>query len=164
MVTVLLLFSVAFFVGSFTFNHYARALPELISAITTVILIVYLATTNSRSGFRVRSASDAIARKPALNAVADEHRGDEPAEQVAQTAIGSGKGGLLLPVIYLAMFVVLGLLPAVFLAIAGYSWWFGKTKWYRAVAIGVAVDVVIYVLFLTVLKFPLYDGLLFNWM
>lgn len=146
MASILLAVSIAYFIQSLGYNHFARALPELISGVTIAILIIYLVTVNW-AGFRLRSARDMIAEKP---------------QAPKRESTGSLPMGLALPAIYLGTYVLLGILPSVFLFIAGYTWRFGKAKWYRAVAIGVIVDLVVYALFLGVLKYPIYQGLLLS--
>lgn len=144
------------FVWSLSYGPETGALPQLVSGVSAAAVVVYLITL-SAAGRRVRRAA-ATAVVPAEIPAEVEQTLD--AAVVRQQPVGSLGIGLMLPAIYLSAYILLGIVPAVFLFIAGYSWWFGKVRWYKAILAGGAVALAVYLVFYYVFPYPLYRGVL----
>ena len=139
-------------VWSLSYSPETGALPQLVSGISAAATVVYLI------GLVFGGRHDLpVERSPSRS---EEVEQKLDATVVRQQPVGSLATGLLLPVIYLAAYLALGIVPAVFLFIAGYAWWFGKVRWYKAILAGGAVAAIVYLLFVYVFVSPLYHGLL----
>ena len=156
MAFVLLAVLGAAFVWSLSYGPETGALPQLVSGVSAAAVVVYLLTLGGggRRGRRAAAAPVAPVELPA------EVEQKLSAAVVRQQPVGSLGIGLMLPVIYLTAYILAGIVPAVFLFIAGYAWWFGKVRWYKAVLAGGAVALAVYLLFVYVFPYPLYRGLL----
>lgn len=141
----------AAFVWSLSYGPETGALPQLVSGVSAAAVVVYLITLG------VGRAAAAPVVPVELPAEVEQKLS---AAVVRQQPVGSLGIGLMLPVIYLTAYILAGIVPAVFLFIAGYAWWFGKVRWYKAVLAGGAVALAVYLLFVYVFPYPLYRGLL----
>jgi hypothetical protein len=138
-----LLALVAYFVWSATgYEPQARQIPLLIGGL--VLVLQAWVTVKEAIATELAPAAEGAEAPP-------------PADE--RTRVAAMCGWMLL---FFALFVVLGTLPAVFLFILLFLVTRRDVRWWMALAISVAMAGAIWLLFVRVMRFELYPGVLFG--
>ena len=145
----------AFFIAvSMTYSPRARLVPVPIAAVSVLLLLLQLWLQNFRTDIKLNVDSMDLFAKVGEESLIEEK---EPAEERR----GSNRKELTafgLVAVYLAMVLVLGMMPATFLYVLGYFLFVGKEKWYKSLIWSAATVVVLDLLFVEVIQVSAYEG------
>jgi hypothetical protein len=140
---LLLLVGAVYFVWSATdFDRQARQIPLLIGV---MVLVLQAWVT-----FKAVTAGDALAAE-------ETSEEPPPLDEARKVAAVCGWMGL-----YFVLFALIGTLPATFLFILAFLLMQPDVRWWIALAVSIATSGAIWLLFVRLMRFELYPGVLFG--
>lgn len=155
---VLLAIFCGFLYLSFNYSPKARLVPVPIATASIILILVQLYIQNFARNFDLHVDPSKLFKTS--NAEAAISSTETKKTTVKKQGGGKEIVGLGVVLLFLALVLLIGILPGVFLFIVGYMILIGKQKWYKALIYTTICEVVIYLLFVMMLKVQMYEGLL----
>lgn len=160
---VLLLVLVGFAAVSLTYGERARLVPFPMAIASILLILLQLYLQNARGDAEAALHVDALqifARKggEVVGRLPEGEGADDETLDVVEEPGGSERMGVLLVALFVGLILLVGVLPAVFLYVFGHCLFVGKRRLLPALAAAGCTELVIYLLFVSILKVPMYAG------
>ncbi|MDA8228010.1 MAG: tripartite tricarboxylate transporter TctB family protein [Desulfitobacterium hafniense] len=156
---VLLVIFIGFLYLSFNYSAKARLVPVPIAIASIILIIIQLLIQNFAKNFDL-SVDPSQLFKATQNEAAVTNQEARKNVQVKKQGGGKETTGIGLVLLFLAMILLIGMMPAIFLFVLGYFIILGQEKWLKALIYTAICEASIYFLFVTILNVHMYEGLI----
>lgn len=155
---------IAFFVMSFDYGERARMVPIPVAIASLLLILLQIFLMNFKKDFDLSVDAADIFRGSESGMAVQEERCKAQMDDIKIQKIEGGKeiGAIGIVLLFMVMVVLIGILPSIFLYVAGYFILGAKIHWLKAVIYSAVCDASIYFLFGYVLQIHMYEGWLIN--
>lgn len=157
---VLLLVFVAFLVVGTSYSPKARLVPVPLSIVAILLISLQLVLQNLKTDLKLNVDTMDLFANPGAS---DD---DEPKEEAVSHGPSARKEweGIGIVLLFLAMIMLVGMMPAVLLYVFGYFVLLGREQWFKALIYAGVTTGILYMLFVKILQILPYEGLLGSFM
>lgn len=162
---IFLFFFIAIIVISFNYSERARMVPIPIAVVSIFFVLLQLYFMNFRRDINLNvDATELLTRGKSKEAVLETIQKDELDEVkiLKSKAGGTESGAVLMLLIYLALNLLIGILPAMLFFVLGFLIFITKLHWIKAFIAALLTTAGCYVFFVYLLEIKFYNGWLIN--